>query len=130
VHVVEALPTPWLNRGLLLPWSLGKGSKTRLSSAHTPGLITGGSQGHVSTTGVHKSEKKEVCGQPTATARARARDGSRSRWGALAEQGEAGSGFGRRPLPCQCGPGDIAPVWVSSTASKQADIKKTQKLIR
>ena len=55
----------------------------------------------MSTTGVHKSEKKEVCGQPTVEARARARDGSRSRWGALAEQGEAGSGFGRRPLPCQ-----------------------------
>jgi UDP-sugar transporter A1/2/3 len=46
----------------------------------------------VSTTGVHKSEKKEVCGQPTVEARARTRDGSRSRWGALAEQGEAGSG--------------------------------------
>jgi hypothetical protein len=68
---------------------------------------------HVSTTGVHKSEKKEVCGQPTVEARARTRDGSRSRWGALAEQGEAGSGFGRRPLPCQCGSGAIAPVWVS-----------------
>jgi hypothetical protein len=62
---------------------------------------------------VHKSEKKEVCGQPAVEARARARDGSRSsssRWGALAEQGGAGSGFGRRPLPCQCGPGAIAPV--------------------
>jgi hypothetical protein len=58
--------------------------------------------------------KKEVCGQPTVGARARARDGSsRSRWGALAEQGEAGSGFGSRPLPCQCGSGVIAPVWVS-----------------
>jgi hypothetical protein len=34
---------------------------------------------------VHKSEKKEVCGQPTVEARARARDGSLSRWGALAE---------------------------------------------
>jgi hypothetical protein len=45
--------------------------------------------------------------------RARARDGCRSRWGALTEQGEAGSGLGRRPLPCQCGPGAIAPVWVS-----------------
>jgi hypothetical protein len=32
-------------------------------------------------------EKKEVCGQPAVEARARARDGSRSRWGALAEQG-------------------------------------------
>ena len=52
----------------------------------------------MSTTGVHKSEKKEVCGQPTAEARARARDGSRSRRGAPAEQGEAGSGHGRRPL--------------------------------
>jgi hypothetical protein len=31
---------------------------------------------------VHKREKKEVCGQPTVGARARARDGSRSRWGA------------------------------------------------
>jgi hypothetical protein len=62
---------------------------------------------------VHKSEKKEVCGQPAVEARARARDGSRSRWGALAEQGEAGSGFGRCPLPCQCGSGAIAPVWVS-----------------
>jgi hypothetical protein len=44
---------------------------------------------------VHKSEKKEFCGQPTVEARARARDGSvcssRSRWGALAEQGEAGT---------------------------------------
>jgi hypothetical protein len=46
----------------------------------------------VSTTGVHKSEKKEVRGQPTVEVRARARDGSRSRWGALAEQGEVGSG--------------------------------------
>jgi hypothetical protein len=45
----------------------------------------------VITTGVHKSEKKEVCGQPAVEARARLRDGSRSRWGALAEQGEAGS---------------------------------------
>jgi hypothetical protein len=62
----------------------------------------------VSTTGVHKSEKKEVCGQPTVEARAQARDGSRRRWGALAEQGEAGSGHGRRPLPCQCGPGAVA----------------------
>ena len=34
-------------------------------------------------------------------------------WGALAEQGEAGSGLGRRPLPCQRGSGAIAPVWVS-----------------
>jgi hypothetical protein len=58
-----------------------------------------GSQGHVSTIGVHKREKKEVCGQPAVEARARARDGSRSRWGALAELGEAGSGFGRRLLP-------------------------------
>jgi hypothetical protein len=52
---------------------------------------------------VHKSEKKEVCGQPAVEARARAHDGSRSidRWGAPAEQGEAdaGSGHGRRPLP-------------------------------
>jgi hypothetical protein len=32
---------------------------------------------------------------------------------ALAEQGEAGSGLGRRPLPCQCGSGAIAPVWGS-----------------
>jgi hypothetical protein len=31
----------------------------------------------------------------------------------MAEQGEAGSGFGRRPLPCQCGSGAIAHVWVS-----------------
>jgi hypothetical protein len=30
----------------------------------------------------------------------------------VAEQG-AGSGPGRRPLPCQCGSVDIAPVWVS-----------------
>jgi hypothetical protein len=29
--------------------------------------------------------------------------------GALAEQGEAGSGSGRRPLPCQCGSGAIWP---------------------
>jgi hypothetical protein len=59
----------------------------------------------VSTTGVHKSEKKEVCGQPTVGARARARDGSRSRLGALAEQGEAGSGHGHRPpaLPVRTG---------------------------
>jgi hypothetical protein len=48
---------------------------------------------------VHKSEKKEVCGQPTAETRARARDGSWSRWGALAEQGEAGSGQRPRPPP-------------------------------
>jgi hypothetical protein len=48
-----------------------------------------------------RSEKKEVCGQPTVEARARARDGSRSRWGALAEQGEAGSGFGASAAaPC------------------------------
>ena len=33
---------------------------------------------------MHTSEKKEVCGLPTVEARARARDGSRSRWGALA----------------------------------------------
>ena len=63
--------------------------------------------------GCCESEKKEVYGQPAVEARARARDGSRSRWGALAEQGEAGSGLGRRPLPCQCGSGAIAPVWVS-----------------
>jgi hypothetical protein len=50
-----------------------------------------GSQGHVSTTGVHKSEKKEVCGQPAAEARARARDGSTGSRRAQAEQGEAGS---------------------------------------
>jgi hypothetical protein len=31
----------------------------------------------------------------------------------LIAQGEAGSGHGRRPLPCQCGSGAIAPVWVS-----------------
>jgi hypothetical protein len=63
----------------------------------------------VSTTGVHKIEKKEVCRQPIAEARARARDGgSRSRWGALAGQGEAGSGHGRRPLPCQFVPGDMS----------------------
>jgi hypothetical protein len=65
-----------------------------------------GSQGHVSTTGVHKSEKKEVCGQPAVEARARVRDGSRSR-GAPAEQGEAGSGHGRHPLLCI-----VAPVKV------------------
>jgi hypothetical protein len=58
---------------------------------------------------VHKSEKKKkkVCGQPTADSRARARDGSMSRRGALAEQGEAGSG--RRPLPVRIA-GAIAPV--------------------
>jgi hypothetical protein len=33
-----------------------------------------------------------------------------SRWSTVAEQGEAGSGLGRRPLPCQCGAGAIAPV--------------------
>jgi hypothetical protein len=44
-------------------------------------------------TGVHKSEKKEVRGQPAVEARARAH-------------------LGRRPLPCQCGPGAIVPVWV------------------
>jgi hypothetical protein len=33
-----------------------------------------------------------VDSQPTVEARAWARDGSRSRWGALAEQGEAGIG--------------------------------------
>jgi hypothetical protein len=68
------------------------------------------------TAGVHKSEKKEVCRQPTVEARARARDGSRSRWGALAEQGEAGSGLGRLPLPYQCGLGAIAPVSRARTA--------------
>jgi hypothetical protein len=41
----------------------------------------------VSTTGVHKSEKKEVCGELTAEPGARVRDGSWSRRGALAEQG-------------------------------------------
>ena len=51
--------------------------------------------------------------QPEAETKAWTRDGSRSRQGALAEQGEAGSGLGRRPLPCQCGAGAIAPVWVS-----------------
>jgi hypothetical protein len=85
-------------------------------------------RGYVSTTGVHKSENKEVCGEPTAEARARARDGSRSRWGALAEaeqgEGEAGSGLGRRPLPCQCGAGAIAPVCcVGKLNSKQAGIE-------
>jgi hypothetical protein len=35
----------------------------------------------VGTTGVHKREKKEASGQPTAETRARARDGSWSRWG-------------------------------------------------
>jgi hypothetical protein len=54
----------------------------------------------VSTTGVHKSEKKEVCGQPTVEARARARDGSRSRWGALAEQGEALRAAASAAAPC------------------------------
>jgi hypothetical protein len=37
-------------------------------------------------------KEKEVSGQPTAEARAQARDVSRSRWGALAEQGEAAAG--------------------------------------
>jgi hypothetical protein len=57
---------------------------------------------------VHKIEKKGVYGQPTVEARARARDGGSRRhggWGALAEQGEAGSGHGRRPPPWQFGPG-------------------------
>jgi hypothetical protein len=44
--------------------------------------------------------------------------------GALAEQGEAGSGRGRRPLPCQCGSGAIAHVWVSQTASKRTAASK------
>jgi hypothetical protein len=42
---------------------------------------------------------------------------------ALAAQGEAGSGLGRRPLPCQCRAGAIAPEWVSLKASKQADLQ-------
>jgi hypothetical protein len=71
-------------------------------------LTCPGSQGHVSTTGVHKSEIKEVCGQPTVEARARAEQGE-----ALAEQGEAGSARGCRPLPCQCGSGGISPAQVS-----------------
>jgi hypothetical protein len=63
---------------------------------------------------VHKGEKKEVCGRPVVEARARARDGSRSRWGAPAEQGEAGSGHGRHPLPWQCGSGATAlALWAS-----------------
>jgi hypothetical protein len=62
----------------------------------------------VSTTGVHKSEKKGVCGQPAVEARVRAHDGSRGmvdgRWGALAEQGGAGSGFPPPPaLPARTG---------------------------
>jgi hypothetical protein len=52
----------------------------------------------VSTTGWQKSKKKEVCGQPTVETRVRTHDGSESREGALAEQDEAGSGLGRRPL--------------------------------
>jgi hypothetical protein len=66
-----------------------------------------------------QSEKKEVCGQPTVEARARARDGCRSRWGALAEQGEAGSGLGRRPLPCLVRIGRYCPC-VGKLNSKQA----------
>jgi hypothetical protein len=46
----------------------------------------------VSTTGVHKREKKGVCGQPAVETRAQTRDGSCIRWGALTEQGEAGGG--------------------------------------
>jgi hypothetical protein len=34
----------------------------------------------------------------------------RGRAMAVVEQGKAGSGLGRRPLPCQCGSGAIAPV--------------------
>jgi hypothetical protein len=44
----------------------------------------------VSTTGVHKSEKKGVCGQPVVEARARARGGSRSRWGSTGKAGRSG----------------------------------------
>jgi hypothetical protein len=40
--------------------------------------------------------------------------GSRSGRGAPAEQGEAGGSPGRRPLPCQCGPGAIAPAGKSN----------------
>jgi hypothetical protein len=41
---------------------------------------------------------------------------------ALAEQGEAGSGLERRPLPCQYGQGAIAPVWVSQTGLLNLDV--------
>jgi hypothetical protein len=57
----------------------------------------------MSTTGVHKSEKKEVRGEPAVQARARARDGSRSRWGALALAERAAASA----------PGYIAAVWKS-----------------
>jgi hypothetical protein len=87
------------------------------------GDLTYSPRNKVSTTGVHKSEKKEVGGQPAVEARARARDGCRSRWGALAEQGEAGSGLGRRPLPCQCGSGATAPVWVSNQQARRRRIR-------
>jgi hypothetical protein len=51
--------------------------------------------------------------------------GHRVHW--RAEQGEAGSGLGRRPLPCQCGAGTIAPAWVNLKASKQASKQATSK---
>jgi hypothetical protein len=45
------------------------------------------------------TSNERAAGGATVEARAWARDGSRSRWGALAEQGEAGSGHGRAPCP-------------------------------
>jgi hypothetical protein len=54
-------------------------------------------------------------------------DGSRSRWGALAEQGEAGSGHGRFPpaLPVQIG--RYCPC-VGKLNSKQAQVARIQVL--
>jgi hypothetical protein len=58
------------------------------------------------TTQTPKEVKKKDTATQTPT---RAVYGSWSRWGELAEQGEAGSGLGRRALPCQRRPG--APAW-------------------
>jgi hypothetical protein len=73
-----------------------------------------------------QSEKKEVCGKPAAEIRERVRNGGWNRLGGLAEQSEAGSGFGRRPLPCQCGSGAIASS--EGTALPAAEYPATRDL--
>jgi hypothetical protein len=44
-------------------------------------------------------------------------------------QGEAGSGLGRCPLPCQCGSGAIAPVCVGKLNGQQASMASTSQLV-